>query len=328
MGLAIETLRQREMYLHLLFLISTAFWAPSSARNEIEDGIYLREAEKDFHEINAELRTLGKEGLTAVDYFPAFIQAKRQLRVTRENVRKLAQRNVNEVKDLKVLVEGLDKSNNTLQLEVSLDRMKDLMKVTLETSKGAQRNYNSALRTLENLSSSIEQQNKTLEKLVTKGSAEYQAWTEELRGGIYGTIAGTTTACIVADALGALGICSAINAIVSGSTAAAVETEITKYAAKLEQLKAISERLLEEDKFTNYSDVLDEEFSLIKNWTNNAEVVKKSIDRYPKEYLKRYVIRTVFVNRLDDLQNSAQDFVKLFKRISPSEHTLFVDLSN
>merc|ERR1712198_359681 len=151
--------------------------------------------------------------------------------------------------------------------------MKDLMIETLETLKEALGKYNSALVTFENLNSSIAKQNRKLEKMTTKNSAEYDAWTQNLRGGIYGTIAGTTTACIVADALGALGICTAINAAVSGSIAAAVETEITKYAAKLGQLKAISERLLEEDKFTNYSDVLDEEFSLINNWTNNAEVV-------------------------------------------------------
>merc|ERR1711973_481405 len=311
MGLAIETLGQREMYLHLLFIISTAFWAPSSARNETEDGIYLREAEKDFHEINAELRTLGKEGLTAVDYFPAFIQAKRQLRVTRENVRKLAQRNVNEVRDLKVLVEGLDKSNNTLQLEVSLDRMKDLMKVTLETSKGAHRNYNSALRTLENLSSSIEQQNKKLEQLVTKNSAEYDAWIQELRGGIYGTIAGTTTACIVADALGALGICSAINAAISGGTAA----EIQIYAGKLEQFKKITGRMLEaggkfDSTINEAISIFTYEIDLINNWTTSAEVVNRNIDKYPKEYLEKYIsIRTIFVNGLDDLKKSADDFL-------------------
>merc|ERR1719277_224666 len=102
---------------------------------------------------------------------------------------------------------------------------------TLETLKDALGKYNSALETFENLNSSIEKQNRKLEKMVTKDSAEFKAWTEGMRGGIYGTIAGTTTGCIVADALGALGICSAINAIVSGSTAAAVETEITKYAA-------------------------------------------------------------------------------------------------
>ena len=36
------------------------------------------------------------------------------------------------------------------------------------------------------------------------------------------------------------------------------------------------------------------EIDLINNWTNSAEVVNKNIDKYPEEYLKKYIaIRTM-----------------------------------
>jgi len=52
------------------------------------------------------------------------------------------------------------------------------------------------------------------------------------------------------------------------------------------------------------------EIDLINNWTTSAEVVKRNIDKYPEKYLKKYIsIRTIFVNGLDDLKKSAEDFL-------------------
>merc|ERR1712072_1601945 len=188
-----------------------------------------------------------------------------------------------EVRDLKILLKDLDDSNDTVLLKTSLDKMKDLMIETLEALKEARGNYNSALETFENLNSSIGKQNRKLEKMLTKNSAEYEDWTQKTRGGVYGTIGTTTTACIIADALVALGICSAISLATGGIAAIVTEVEIAEYAEKLD---------------------------LINNWNNSAEVVNKNIDKYPKEYLEKYIsIRTIFVNGLDDLNKSAEDFL-------------------
>ena len=57
-------------------------------------------------------------------------------------------------------------------------------------------------------------------------------------------------------------------------------------------------------------DILTDEVELINNWANSAEVVNKNIDKYPQQYLKKYrSIRTVFINGLDDLNNSALQFL-------------------
>jgi len=277
----------------------------------------LKIAEKNIQEMDAELKLLEDEELQFEDnYFPAYNEAKRYLRETRQGLRKLAGRTVTEVRDLKILLEDLDKKEDTVLLKASLDKMKELMIETLETLKEALEKYNSAVETFDNLNSSIATQNSKLEKMTNKNSAEYTAWTEKLRAGVYSTIAGTTVGCIVADALGALGICSAVNAAISGSTAAGIEAEIAKYGATLEKLKTITGRMLESgydfDKNINAAiEILTEEIDLINNWANSAEVVNKNIDKYPQQYLKKYKsIRTVFINGLDDLNNAAVQFLE------------------
>jgi len=193
--------------------------------------------------------------------------------------------------------------------------MKDLMIKTLETLNEALEKYNSALETFENLNSSIATQNRKLEKMVDKNSAEYNAWTQKLRGGVYGTIGATTTGCIVADALGALGICSAVSGTISIITTVGIEAEIVKYGATLYKLKMITDRMLESGNNFDQSikqaiTVLTEEIDLINNWANSAEVVSKNIEKYPQEYLTKYIsIRTVFINGLNDLNNSAEQFL-------------------
>merc|ERR1712020_19588 len=132
---------------------------------------------------------------------------------------------------------------------------------------------------------------------------------------VYGTIGATTVGCIIADALGALGICSAISIAASASAAAGIEVEITKYRTEMEKLVTITGRMLESGKSVDQEimeaiDILTEEIDLIDNWANSAEVVSKNIDNYPQEYLKKYIsIRTVFINGLDDLKNVAEKFL-------------------
>merc|ERR1712154_276590 len=192
-------------------------------------------------------------------------------RETRQGLRKLAQQTVTEVRDLKILLEDLDKNEDPVLLKTSLDKMKDLMIETLKTLKEALEKYNSAVATFEKLNHSIATQNRNLEKMTNKNSAEYKAWTEKVRGGLYGTIAGTTVGCIVADALGGFGLCSLTSAIISIPTAIAFEAEIAIYSATLEKLKSITGRMLEsgynfDNAINEAIEILTEEIDLINNW--------------------------------------------------------------
>merc|ERR1712152_101787 len=119
------------------------------------------------------------------NYFPKYNEAKSYLRQTRQALRKLADKTVREVRDLKVLLEALDKTDDTFLLKQSIEKMKDLMISTLETLKEAKEKYNLALDTFENLTSTIKTQNRKLEKLTDKNSADYKDMATKMRAGLY-----------------------------------------------------------------------------------------------------------------------------------------------
>jgi len=119
------------MIFHLLLLVSPAFGMPSNALLDVGNKIVdqldslplmteegknilknskltetiaeaLSEAEKNIREMDAELKLLETEELQFEDnYFPAYNEAKRYLRETRQALRKLADKTVKEVRDLK-----------------------------------------------------------------------------------------------------------------------------------------------------------------------------------------------------------------------------------
>jgi len=334
-----------EMYLLLILLISPAFGRPNNALIDIgvdivsqldsivgfneetkavfsnsdlfeKISVSLKEAEQNILEMEIELKTLESDELKFEDnYFPAYNEAKSYLRETRQGLRKLAHRTVADVRDLKLLLEDLDKNEDTVFLKTAINRMKDLMIKTLETLTEAKEKYNSAVETFDNLNSAIATHNRKLEKMVNKNSAEYKAWTSKTRGGVYGTIAATTVGCIIADILGALGICSAVNLPSSATAIAATEVGIAEYRAEMEKLVTITGRMLRSGRTVDQDikqaiDILTEEIDLINIWANSAEVVSNNIDNYPQEYLKKYIsIRTVFINGLDDLKNASETFL-------------------
>merc|ERR1712018_686086 len=276
----------------------------------------LSEAEKNIREMDAELKLLESEELQFKDnYFPAYNEAKSYLRGTRQALRKLADKTVKDVRDLKLLLEDLDKTDDPFLLKTAIESMKNLMIDTLKTLEEAVEKYNSALDTFEKLNSSIKTQNRKLEKLLDKNSAEYKEWTTNMRAGVYSTVAVSTISFILADVFGCLGFCSAGSLIASIAGIASAETGIAKYAAKLETWKSITERMLEsganfDTTLTEAINILTDEIDLINNWTNSAEVVSNNIEKYPQQYLKKYkTIRTIFITGLDDLSDSAQDFL-------------------
>jgi len=284
----------------------------------------LLEAERNILKMNAELKAMENQEIQFKEnYFPTYNKAKSYLRETRQGLRKLADRTVTDVRDLKDLLEGLDKTNDFIFLKLSIDKMKNLMIETLKTLQEAKEKYNSALKAFDNLKSAIRSQNIQLTKMVTETSEEYEAWVAK-SGIAYRTVAGpggilTTTACIFLDVLGALGICSAINAALIGTIVPTVEAQIAgkieKYRAEFEKMRDITDRMLESgDNFDAAIkvaiDVLNDEIDLIGVWNQRAKTVNRNIEQYPAEFLTKFKsFRTIFINGLDDLDNAAKKFL-------------------
>merc|ERR1712073_75059 len=151
--------REREMYLIVLLLISTALGRPNSAQLDVGENIVnqlnsivrftnetgsllgdsrlirtvsegLQAAELNILEVEAGLNTLQSQvpGLQSVgSYVAAFNETKSYLQQTRLELRDLADTAVKEVRDVIELLEDLDRNNDPVLLKIAIDIIKDLM---------------------------------------------------------------------------------------------------------------------------------------------------------------------------------------------------------
>merc|ERR1712062_792366 len=328
---------RREMYLLLILLVSPAFGRPSSdqdagANNENhlndmllfsnETGKFLLnsslteevirvllEAEQSINEMNAKLKTYELTATQFNDtYFPKFNKAKSYLRKSRRNLRKLAERTITDVRDLKIF----------------LKRMKDLMIETLETLKEAKGNYNSALETFDNLKQQVEGENRKLNKMLDKDSEEYKAWKEKVvlaSKGQLGVVVSEVSELFCSNKIEEYinnWICFPVNVIVADAEAA-----VARSAA---ELKKISDKMLEsgynfEQAINVAIAVLQNEIEIIGRWTQSAKTVSDNIEEYSVEVLRLLKpLRTIFVTGLDNLKKAAEDFLAQPKYILTLEN--------
>jgi len=350
MGITSQRERERErdnMYLILVLLVSPAFGRPSSDQldvggdisnllesfisfsketGEILDNSKLTEkvvesllvAEQNLLEMEVDLKTLKYEvnELQIVgNYFPEYNTAKSYVRETRQELRLLAHRNVAEVRDLKILME--DPDIDAVLLKISLDKMNDLMIETIETLKEADKKYNKAVQIFKNLHSSIKSKHEQLEKLLTEDSSEHKTWVatvqqaamEECKNetdkGFFGILKNKDEEILGLD----------LDDLLESNCPGRVENEISKFEAELQNLKTITERMLESGKYFDETimeaiEILAGEIDQINSMTERAKDVSKNIDESPDEYLREYqTIATDFINGLDDLKNALDKFL-------------------
>lgn len=276
----------------------------------------LKEAEQQIIEINAQLKIVEADEINLQKkYFPKFIEAKSYLRQTRQELRALADRTVKDVRDLKILLEDLDKTDDTVLLQVSIDKMKDLMIETLEKLKAAREKYNLAVVSFDNLNASIKVQNSKLKKMVTKGTAEYNDWTYKARLGLYGGYGAVLGTCLVVDIMLTFGLCNGVNTVVSTTTVYVTESMIEDYTRTIQNMQAVTGRLAKSgNKFDQAIKqaigILTDEIDLIGQWTSSAKLVSQNCEKYPTKYLREYKsIRQMFKNGLNDLNNVAKKFL-------------------
>jgi len=235
----------------------------------------------------------------------------------RHRLRQLADRTTTETRDLKVLLEGLDESDDTFLLKSAIEKMKNLLVLSKDALSEAKEKYHQAIETFENLNSSIQTQNRYLKNLVDTESAEHKAWVDKVRAAAYATtVPATVTGFLLLDIFGCLGICSTIgNLIVISATAATVEESIKSYSAELEKFETLTRNMLVsgqkiDETMKEGIAFLDEEIDVLNRWSNNVDTVSENIDKYPQEYLKKIkAIRTIFINGLNDLQTTACEFL-------------------
>jgi len=327
-----QTGRERKMSLLVLLLISSAFGRPSSdveaditekvkqleyivhfnneTRNLLNSSRLLGSvsadllaAEQNILEMETELNNLQEVSalINPTNYFPKFNEAKSYLRQTRQELRELAIKTVDEVKDLTKILKALDRSGNITLLKLLLAKMKDLMIETLKILKVANEKYGEAHKTFNNLVSSIEKQKGIVSTTLIEVDKKFQ---EDK------TASENSDCNNIALQVFTLGICKLVHHYVH-------EKPLKKSRAELAVLKSKTDRLLDKTKILNKDIeeaiiVLSKEIELINDWAIKAEQVKNSIDVYSAEYLEKMkIIKDIFKQGLDDLKDAAQNYLVL-----------------
>jgi len=328
MGITSQRERERgEMYLLLVLLVSPAFGRPSSDQLDVggELEIFtkfnnetvkllndsklfgkvsesLKEAEQNILEMELELKSL-QSTFTSLqnetNYFPGFNKAKRYLRETRQELRELAHRTVKEEENVRILLDELDSGKEAVLLQLTIDRMRLLMKETQERLEEGKRKYLLAFKAFENLISSVKLQGGLVDKEVDEQYQKFRLHKDYTEG--------VRETCKWLSWL-TFGLCSLIHHFEN-------EVPLEKARVENDKLQAKRKKLFERTETLN-ADIgaairfMTEEIELIDKWSNSAERVSKNIDDYPEEYLRKYeTIRTAFRNGLDDLKNVAKKFL-------------------
>jgi len=311
MGSTSQTGREREMYLIVLLLISTALGRPNSAQLDVGENI-VNQLNSIVHFTNdtgsllgdsrlirlvseglqaaAELNILEMEAglqsyVAAFNYSASLKEAKSYLQQTRQDLRYLADTAVKEVRDVTILLEDLDRNNDPDLLKIAIDIIKDLMLETKERLEAAREKYQSVRQAFGNLISTVTTQNEILDRVVGQLVEHYLRLRNE-------------------------------------HFQKSVRIRVENFCEELADFKPKSERFLERTRILNQDidvaiDLISDNLDQINTWTDSAEDVSENIEDYPAEYLEKYESsREAFKTGLVNLKNVAEQF--LVERITTS----------
>merc|ERR1712241_1396692 len=177
--------REREMFLIVILLISTAFGRPNSAQLQRSSVISddLEAAELDILELEAglsNLQALVTTGTTTLQrlqqiegsFVAKFEGAKSYLKQANRELNDLADTTVRDSRDMILLLEDYDRINDPDLLEIAIDIMKDLMIETKERLEEARKKYNSASEAFANLYTLVKIRNQILDRYVKHNPSE------------------------------------------------------------------------------------------------------------------------------------------------------------
>merc|ERR1712079_970128 len=321
--------REREMYLIVLLLISTALGRSNSAQLDVGENIVnqlnsivrftnetrsllgdsrliravsegLQTAEFDILELEAELNPLQAQVPGLQSYVAAFNETKSYLQQIRQELRDLADTAVKEIRDVFELFEDLDRNNDPVLLKLVIDIIKDLMLETKERLEAARGKYWSVSAAFDFLISTVTTQNEILDQVVSQLEAKYQedeASTEQLRNN-----------CNVWAAVFTFGLCPLIHHYVN-------ESPLENSSEELADIKTKSDRFLERTRILNQDidvaiDLISDNLDQINTWVDSAEDVSENIEDYPAEYLEKYKSsREAFKTGLVEFKKVAEQFL-------------------
>merc|ERR1711988_2064614 len=200
--------RQRAMYFLVILLIAPAFGMPSKSagdggevvnefqslidfsretRDLLDNSQWIQEVfvslnntEQNLLDLEVELKTMPYADKTGVgledNLFPEYNNAKRYLRETGQKLREFAYKTVAEMRDLKTLFAAVDESQDSVLLQIAINKTMGFMGDTVEIFREANEKYQTAKNTFVDLKNSSTGSKDKVEKMLNKDSAEYRKW--------------------------------------------------------------------------------------------------------------------------------------------------------
>lgn len=250
-----------------------------------------------------------------------YLKGKSKLRNARQRLRRLAVKTISTMKQFEVYMDSWDPEdpehkNVVVYYKEQIYLLKKLLTESKSTISEVQSVYDEVMDDMERVEHNLRTIQLTIKQQKGLDREEFEAWATRVRAGVYSTIGVSTTACIIADILGALGICSLINAAVSGSTAAGIEVNIADVKAELDRLdiavksadKTTKTLMVATNAMQKY---VTEEIDLIDVWEeavfNLDEKLEDGRDYLTSTFASK---RKVFRLAVLDLKNAAQAFFK------------------
>lgn len=280
----------------------------------------IKEADMNIHVIQEDIATLAAQNLRFTkDFLTDYHAAKEEVRIIRQDLRKLAVKTVSACNKMKKLIENWDEKENVF-IKQQFKIMRQLLEESLKTLENAKIRYNKAITSINKATEQLRQFSDKVYNMTDVNTQEYESWTSAVRAAAYTGAGSVHVGLIVADVFGCLGICSTVGGAATwGATAAIVESKIEEYSLALQALEDIGDRVKINinDFNTEMNDakaILIEEIRLITDWEVAAENVNNNIDSFSIEDLKAVaVFQVIFVDDVNSLKKTAEDYLNFTK---------------
>lgn len=274
----------------------------------------INQVHQEIRRINTLGSTLTGEGAALSEtYYREFHPIRQNLRRTRLGLRSLATETMVMTRNVRIFFNLSERLGNKRALELQMGELEALIDKSIPILQMADREYRASIAKLEKLEPMMNILVAKLNRLLDRSSDEHAAYALLVRAGAYGSATGGTVTFAFLDAVGCLGICSAIyNAIAWPTAITAVEVSLNEKMNALKNLKDIAQSILQKTnglsgKMDETINFLEHELGIIQDWRSEVDNVKRHIDTFPLEEIP--LVKAIFVTDMDGLQAAAQRFL-------------------
>lgn len=278
--------------------------------------------------INEDHKTFAGEALKDMIYI------RLQLKTSRLSLNDLAKRTVYAVGDLKAFSEAFfagdtdevselanavqpDNSEKLEYVKEQMTVMVDLIKDTNTKVDEVKKIYSDIKARMVGVEEKLVRYKLMVEHLLRNETSDGSNYQVNSRAGVYTSAGVSTTACIVADILGAMGICSLINAAVVTTSTITLEVALANMRANLETLRRDGEVAIADVQVlmaTNdeVEEYLYEEEQALVYWVAALQLVERKTTNSSRLFLRAPpVVRDRYLAALEELGGAAQNYLDL-----------------